>query len=124
MSETEFGKITWHSSDEDSGPDVGMMLGLGDGKALWVGEISRRSHEEGGEAVTALGDDGGWWLGVYEPKFRPLAKFADAEDARDFFDLIVHHAGTMAQGARQVARKSGITGLGKPAQFSGFGGTR
>ena len=85
--QTEFGKITWHSSEEDGGPDVGMMLGLGDGRALWVGEITRHEHEEGGEAVAALGSDGGWWLATY-PGPEVLAKFADSETAREFFDRL------------------------------------
>lgn len=85
--QTEFGKITWHSSEEDGGPDVGMMLGLGGGQALWVGEITRRAHEDGGEAVSALGSDGGWWLATY-PGPQILAKFADAETAREFFEQL------------------------------------
>jgi len=85
--ESEFGRVTWHSSEEDGGPDVGLMLGLGDGRAMWVGEISRHAHEEGGEAVAALGSDGGWWLMTY-PGPQALAKFADAEAAREFFEQI------------------------------------
>lgn len=40
---TERGAVTWHSSDEDSGPDVGLSMGLGDGKLLWVGEVPDRN---------------------------------------------------------------------------------
>ena len=85
---TELGKVTWASSDEDSGPDVGMMLGLGDGKSMWVGEISRRAYGDAETDVKPLGNDGGWWLGIYRPEFEPMAKFADAQSAREFFDAI------------------------------------
>jgi hypothetical protein len=37
---TAAGLVTWHSSEEDGGPDVGLSLGLGDGAMLWVGEGS------------------------------------------------------------------------------------
>lgn len=83
----ERGKIVWHSTGEDEGPVVGMSLGLGDGRAMWVGEITRSAWQGGGEAVAALGSDGGWWLMVY-PDHQPLAKFADAEMAQNFFYLI------------------------------------
>lgn len=33
------GQVQWHSSEEDGGPDVGIMIGLGDGRALWFGEL-------------------------------------------------------------------------------------
>lgn len=90
MSDASFydrGKVVWHSSGEDEGPDVGLSLGLGDGRALWVGEISRAAWREGGDEVAALGSDGGWWLLIY-PDHTPLAKFSDAEAARGFFDII------------------------------------
>lgn len=87
MDQSERGKVTWHSSEEDGGPDVGMMLGLGDGQALWVGEITRRDYEEGGEAVSALGGAAGWWLVTY-PGPQVLAKFVDAETAREFLDQL------------------------------------
>lgn len=54
------GQIRWHSSGEDEGPDVGIEIGLPDGSTLWVGDITKRSHEEA--AGHEIGDDGGWWL--------------------------------------------------------------
>jgi hypothetical protein len=72
---TERGVVTWHSSDEDSGPDVGLSIGLGDGKLLWVGEVPDRD---------------GWCLAIYHPLCKggreDLASFHDAESARAFFD--------------------------------------
>lgn len=80
------GHVVWHCSEEDGGPDVGMTLGLG-GAALWVGEITRAAHADGGEDTAALGNDGGWWL-MLCPDHLPLAKFVNAESAREFFDRI------------------------------------
>lgn len=81
------GKTTWHSSDEDSGPDVGLSLGLGDGKMLWIGEIVQQRYEDGGESAAALGSSDGWWLMIY-PEGRLLAKFTDTETARDYFEIM------------------------------------
>jgi len=90
IDQTELGKVTWHSSEEDSGPDVGLMLGLGEGRALWVGEISKRAWTDAGSEIQALGSDGGWWLGIYQPEFQPFAKFADAEAGREVFEQIAN----------------------------------
>lgn len=89
--ETSLGKITWHCSNEGSGPDVGMMLGLGGGNALWVGEVGMSAYEDAGEAARTLGNDGGWWLTVYSTTTggEVLAKFIDADAAREFFDNIL-----------------------------------
>jgi hypothetical protein len=84
---TELGRIAWHSSDEDSGPDVGVSLGLGNGSMLWVGEISRALHSEGGEGVAALGNDAGWWAVLY-PDQTVLARFVDSCAAQEFIDRI------------------------------------
>lgn len=48
------GQVQWYSSEEESGPDVGILVGLGDGKELWIGEMTSR------EDVGPLG------LAVYE----------------------------------------------------------
>lgn len=39
------GCVVWHSSEEDGAPDVGITVGLGNGKMLWLGE---RTEKEGG----------------------------------------------------------------------------
>lgn len=36
----ERGRVLWFSSEDDGGPDVGISVGLGGGKALWVGEAT------------------------------------------------------------------------------------
>ena len=87
--ETERGQITWHCSEEDGGPDVGIGLGLGDGRMLWVGEITRSRHEEAGEDAAALGSDGGWWLILYGPdSSEVLAKMVNCEAANALMDTL------------------------------------
>lgn len=45
MLEAEPGRVCWYSSEEDGWPDVGLTVGLGDGKVFWIGE---RTNSEGG----------------------------------------------------------------------------
>jgi hypothetical protein len=70
-----FGEVTWHSSDGDSGPDVGLSMGLGDGKLLYVGVLPDR-------------DD--WCLSIYHPVGgrEDFATFDDRDSARRFFDVL------------------------------------
>lgn len=86
--ETERGRIIWHCSDPDSGPDVGLSLGLGNGAFLWVGEISKTAWSEGGSDVAALGADGGWWLLLYAPERIVLGKLVDAYYAQNFIEKL------------------------------------
>lgn len=37
--EPKAGEVQWHCSDEDGGPDVGILVGLPDEALLWVGEL-------------------------------------------------------------------------------------
>lgn len=68
------GKVTWHSSGEDEGPDVGMQLDLGHGRSLWLGE---------GQKPT------GWQFSlVHGDDIIPVADVIDHDQARDLFDLI------------------------------------
>lgn len=85
---SERGKVTWHCSEEGSGPDVGLSLGLGDNRILWVGEITKAAWSAGGEDVAALGADDGWWLILYEPDSRVIGKMADAYSAQDFIERL------------------------------------
>lgn len=88
MGEPDFsvrGEVTWHSSDDDSGPDVGLSIGLGNGKWLYAGEISRDLHDDGGEEVAALGDDTGWWL-VFYPDQIVMGRFVGPTEAQTFMD--------------------------------------
>lgn len=86
---TEAGFLCWHSSDPDGGPDVGISMGLGQGRMLWAGEISRSRHAEGGEEVAALGCDGGWWILLYGSlEVTIVGKAVDAESAREMIEAI------------------------------------
>ena len=87
--ESKLGHVIWHSTDEDSGPDVGISIGMGDGKSLWIGEITdHRWQELDEEQKTATGNTGnGWWMMVY-PDCVPIARFVDAESARQFADRV------------------------------------
>lgn len=82
--EYTLGHVIWHMSEEGGGPDVGISIGLGGGKALWIGDITDREHLE---ATAPMGGPGGWWLMFY-PDRVPFAKFTDAEAAREFSDHI------------------------------------
>lgn len=79
---SERGVVTWHSSDKDSGPDVGLSIGLGDGRVLYVGEVSKDMADR-----SDAPDDFGWHLVLY-PEAETFAKFHDGEKAAEFFDLM------------------------------------
>ena len=62
----EIGRIVVHAPDDGAGPDVGWSLGLGNGQALWFGEISDAAHQEAGAAAADLGPTGGTWIALYD----------------------------------------------------------
>ena len=71
------GRVTWHSSEEDGGPDVGLTVGLGDGKMLWIGE---RSSKEGD----------GMGLLVYSPdKIVENASLTEWDEVRNLIEFHV-----------------------------------
>lgn len=84
----QLGLVTWHCSEPEGGPDVGLSLGLGNGRILWAGEIGSRSHREGGPEIAALGPDIGWWLVLYDPDSVPIGRLASAEAARALIDAL------------------------------------
>jgi len=64
---TRPGYVVWHSSEEEGGPDVGITVGLGEGKMLWVGERSGREGD--GIGLLVYGDksiDANASLGEYD----------------------------------------------------------
>ena len=78
----EPGVISWACSEEGSGPDVGIWVGLGDGEFLWCGDITRARYEENAPETHELGSDGGWWLLHYTKRGAVvLGKMLDAEGA-------------------------------------------
>lgn len=84
------GKVTWHSSGEDEGPDVGLQLDLGHGRSLWLGEGQKPT---GWQFSLVQGDD-----------IMPVADVIDHEQARDLFDLI---ASAVQPPAREDAQPFG-----------------
>lgn len=54
IEELAVGQVQWHCSEPEGGPDVGILLNLGGGNMLWLGEMTSR------EDVGPLG------LAVYE----------------------------------------------------------
>lgn len=85
--DTSIGGITWHSSEEDGGPDVGISVYLGDGRRLWCGEIPRRLFDECGGSEW-FANDVGRFLVYYDPQPRLLAKVGDYDQAREFIDVL------------------------------------
>lgn len=91
VSEIEIGQVQWHCSEEDGGPDVGLLLRLDPSMFLWAGEITRADWEDGGDETAALGDDFGWWAILYEEgggRKTVLGKFVDPDTARNFIELL------------------------------------
>lgn len=100
MGETERGRVTWLTSEEDGGgPDVGMILGLGNGASLYVGEISNAELDAHDLSET---EDGlsGWWIVLHRANgFEVIAPAVSVEAGRELFDAIF----AAVQGADHIA---------------------
>lgn len=84
--DTSIGGITWHSSEEDGGPDVGISVYLGNERRLWCGEISNALYnDQGAEHFESAG---GWFLIDYNPEPTLVAKFGDELVAREFVEQV------------------------------------
>lgn len=82
------GFVRWHGSEPDSGPDVGITLGLGGGDVLWVGTIPDEAYDENDADIRNLGGHtGNWWL-IAEPGATPIARFTNRHDAKAFVELL------------------------------------
>jgi len=81
------GFVTWHSSDEDAGPDVGVSVYLGPDDRLYCGEISRNLFEEhrGDEFYDG---DGGWFLVRYNPDATIIAKIGEPDNGKEFIEQV------------------------------------
>lgn len=73
---TEAGRVAWYTSEIDGGPDVGISVGLGSGKVLWLGE---RSDAEGGGDAMMVYDNGN------------LLASAAIGDRDELIDLLQYH---------------------------------
>lgn len=89
------GSILWLCSKEDGGPDVGIQLGLGDGFALYIGEVSKmRLLEHGIPRV----DPAEWWTILYRPHDDVMiGRVHDTEAAREALE---HIAGLLSSEPR------------------------
>lgn len=85
--DVSIGGVTWHSSDEDSGPDVGISVYVGENDRVWCGEISRKCFSEC-EGEKHFSDDGGWFIVRYNPHPTLIARCADPDDAREFVESV------------------------------------
>lgn len=79
------GGLTWHSTEVDGGPDVGISVYLGNGDRLWCGEISTDLFNEA-KASEHFDNDFGWFLVWYRPEPVLIAKCADPLKAREFVE--------------------------------------
>jgi hypothetical protein len=89
-------------AEEGGGPDIGWSIGLGNGLALYVGEISDALHAEAGEAAAALGGSGGTWIALYDrdgPPDRQIRLLGKALDGRIDEELFL----VLAAGLRRRA---------------------
>lgn len=89
MMTSVIGALEWYSTDEDSGPDVGLRLHIGGGVWLYAGEITKACWEDGVEAKD-LGDDGGWWLRIENEAGQTTRLIGRVEQyaVQDMFDEI------------------------------------
>lgn len=81
---SQLGQITSLTSDEDGGyPDVGIIVGLGDGASLYVGEVS---------AATAGASEfpGRWRIALHRDGkgFQVAGLVSDEFNAREMVDLV------------------------------------
>ena len=91
MGEIDIGEVEWHCSEEDSGPDVGLLLRLDASQYLWAGEITREDWEAAGDDAKELGEDAGWWAIFYEEnggRKTVLGRFVDKHTAQEFIEKL------------------------------------
>lgn len=85
------GHVTWHTSEEGGGPDVGLQLSLGRGDILWAGEITTEAWMDAGGEEMKLGKEYGHWLILYK-KGKPrqvLGRFTNIEARDALIDTLV-----------------------------------
>lgn len=77
VADLEIGQIQWHSSEEDGGPDVGIMLRLNETQCLWFGEL--------------LGEEGsGIGFCVYTDKEKlATAAIGDYDEVREIIEWYI-----------------------------------
>ena len=76
LGDLSVGQVQWHSSEEDGGPDVGVLLRLSDEEYLWAGELIK--EDEAGDNCCGLV--------IYTDKEKRLVLPCDFETARDLVE--------------------------------------
>lgn len=88
---TSVGEITWHSSEDGGGPDVGISLYLGPNDCLYAGEISSDLFRQcGGKEFYP--SDGGWFLVRFAEETSIIASIGDQFSGRDFLEQLAQWA--------------------------------
>jgi len=75
---TAWAEIQCHCSEDDGVPDVGVSLGLGCGKAIWIGELLTRDGATCG-------------MVFHDGTKRTVAPFADGTDWQAVADILRYH---------------------------------
>lgn len=82
------GGVTWHVSEPDGGPDVGISIYLGEHERLYAGEISRSLFDEC-RGSDHFDSDGGWFIVHYKEDGKDLiAKCGEPYIAQEFMEKI------------------------------------
>ena len=79
------GRVTWLSSGEGEGPDVGLTLGLGNGVSFYIGDLDDTTLAESGIDLAVYPNV--WWVAIYtRTGVSVIGPVADSEVAREAFD--------------------------------------
>ncbi|WP_374572595.1 hypothetical protein [Phenylobacterium sp.] len=80
------GRVRWHCSEEDGGPDVGVELALGGGLTLYAGELADETVKSHGIKAAS---PSGWWLVLWGDKIEHIfGPVSDSYEAREAVDLM------------------------------------
>jgi hypothetical protein len=103
------GQVQWHGSDDDGGPDVGILIGLSVDHHLWLGE---RSNSEGG----------GMGMLVYGPtSILATASLSEYDEIREVLEQYVAPAlAALTEPARKADRSAeGVAEAGYAFDING-----
>ena len=117
------GRVTWLSSEEEGGPDVGLILGLGDGRSLFLGELPNATLEEHG--VDPGHEGSGWWWMLYGKTAVDsaiLGPASDTDDARQAFNTLEQIIRSLAASQAELTRLRAQPNTTKPDAGDGWRG--
>jgi len=104
---TAFGEVQCHCSDDDGVPDVGVSLGLGCAKAIWIGELLTRDGATCG-------------MVFHNGTERIVAPFPDGTDWQAAADILRHHVAPVLASLRDLAALA----THSPAPMAGEGAVK